>query len=1218
MSETKSGNAARKGGGWLRKLVYVAGALVVFLIVAWFVVTSGGFVKGVILPRVGKALNAEISVGTAEISLFHKIMFHDIKVTPKGSDPIFSADGIRIHYSLVAILGGRIAIDEIALGNPIITLVENADGASNLDPLLKALEPTEEKKPAKPTKPSPPPALDIKAVRLNNATVRQTKHHKAGGRDVIEVSNLNVTLTDLKNGQTGKMDIAATVAMDQAAQASAPASSLAGKLAGAFTFDLTQDLKPAALNGNATLSVDKAAGAFADFAALTVRLDAQASPTEIKQLAVQFNRAAESLGLLRLSGPFDAEKLEGKLQVELTGVDRKLLNLVGTTAGLDFVNTTVGLTGNVELTQAGNRIAANGQLHVGEFQVTREGQTTPTLDLLCEYDVAVDNTAETAVLKSLNLTGTQGRPDGNRWRGRPVLESLPLMGTQGARPLLQASLTAPMTIAWGKTANAVGDSALNLAVTGLDLADWKPFVGDIAPAGKVDVTVKLLSQQAGQRLQFEARADANNLIVHAGTNRYAGLSVGALTRGQAVGLKQFRLDSFAAQLLAQNGQQILSAEGTGDCDTAANTAAADARVLVALPALVQMLAVPDVTAASGAIEVQARLTHKDITQTVTGKALLVGFTGGFGETRLADFGLETDFDAVKAGDKVQLRKAAGKLTERMQGCGDFEATGSYDLAASAGEVALKLSDLNQNALRPFLAAALGDKRLVSATLNSSVTATLAATGDATAKANLHVANLVVSDPQGALPQTPLEARLLADAAVAQQVAQVRQFQLGLTPTERAKNELNLTGSVDFSKSNAITGHLKLAAEALDVTRYYDLFTGDSAASKSKPTTAPPSDPTKEPEAVSLPFRDFTLDAAIGRLHLREVAITNLLATAKLDGGHVLMKPLQFTLNGAPVNATADLDLGVPGFKYDVALNAERVPLAPLVDSFMPERKEQMGGVTSVGAQIKGEGVTGANLQKNLTGTFGVLSTNLNLSIANVRSPTVNLIINVIVGIPDLIRNPTAVIGNLLGGPTKNDRPRGGWADQLTASPIDVINLRGTAGRGQVELQTAEVRSAAFQAQATGGIGLQPILTNSTLQIPVTVSLSRGMADRVGLVTANIPTNQAYVALPNFVSVKGTVGEPKADINKLAIAGLAASTSAGIMKQIGGATGEKAGGILGAVGGLLGGGTSTPATNAPASTNSPPADPTGNLLRGLGGILRGGRSAPSTNTPSPPR
>ena len=86
-------------------------------------------------------------------------------------------------------------------------------------------------------------------------------------------------------------------------------------------------------------------------------------------------------------------------------------------------------------------------------------------------------------------------------------------------------------------------------------------------------------------------------------------------------------------------------------------------------------------------------------------------------------------------------------------------------------------------------------------------------------------------------------------------------------------------------------------------------------------------------------------------------------TTKIDGGHVVMKPFQLVLNGAPVNATADLDLGVPGYKYDVGFNAQGIPLAPLVDTFQPARAGQMGGTLNANAQIGGAGITGASLQK---------------------------------------------------------------------------------------------------------------------------------------------------------------------------------------------------------------------------------------------------------------
>jgi len=59
-----------------------------------------------------------------------------------------------------------------------------------------------------------------------------------------------------------------------------------------------------------------------------------------------------------------------------------------------------------------------------------------------------------------------------------------------------------------------------------------------------------------------------------------------------------------------------------------------------------------------------------------------------------------------------------------------------------------------------------------------------------------------------------------DATLNQQTAAVRQFQITLTPTALAANQLQFSGQVDFSKTNAIQGNLKLAADSLDLTSYY--------------------------------------------------------------------------------------------------------------------------------------------------------------------------------------------------------------------------------------------------------------------------------------------------------------------------------------------------------------------------------------------------------------
>src|SRR5207248_3237111 len=148
---------------------------------------------------------------------------------------------------------------------------------------------------------------------------------------------------------------------------------------------------------------------------------------------------------------------------------------------------------------------------------------------------------------------------------------------------------------------------------------------------------------------------------------------------------------------------------------------------------------------------------------------------------------------------------------------------------------------------------------------------------------------------------------------------------------------------------------------------------------------------------------------------------------------------------------------------------------------------------SAQAKISGTGTTGASLQKNLAGQFDISSTNLNLSVVNLKSPLLKSLINVVASIPELLHNPVGAAASIIEGIT--GLGGGGLMDELKRSPIDAIIARGTAGSGQVELQQAVVQSPAFRADAAGSITLAEVLTNSPIKIPITVSLSRPLAQR---------------------------------------------------------------------------------------------------------------------------
>ena len=104
----------------------------------YFVATSSAFLTGVILPRVSKAMNAQITLTDASISPFSQVVLHGLKVQTTGTEPLVTAAEVRLRYSLMDIIKGNIHVEEVTVASPTVSLIENADGTSNLDPLLKA------------------------------------------------------------------------------------------------------------------------------------------------------------------------------------------------------------------------------------------------------------------------------------------------------------------------------------------------------------------------------------------------------------------------------------------------------------------------------------------------------------------------------------------------------------------------------------------------------------------------------------------------------------------------------------------------------------------------------------------------------------------------------------------------------------------------------------------------------------------------------------------------------------------------------------------------------------------------------------------------------------------------------------------------------------------------------------------------------------------------
>ncbi|MCC6232385.1 MAG: AsmA family protein, partial [Verrucomicrobiales bacterium] len=199
----------------MKKLLIVAAVLVVLLGVTYFVVTSSGFLKSVILPRASAALNARVEAESIALSPFSSVEIRKLSVVPNGAESLATVDTVRVRYSLFAILGGNLAVDEILVSQPSVTVVQKADGTSNLDPILKKMS-----EGAKETAPAPdpaakPPKLDLKSLRVEGGQLTYRSTAKDGSQMAAEVGGLNFAVQNLRNGGSGRIDLGATLKLDQ-------------------------------------------------------------------------------------------------------------------------------------------------------------------------------------------------------------------------------------------------------------------------------------------------------------------------------------------------------------------------------------------------------------------------------------------------------------------------------------------------------------------------------------------------------------------------------------------------------------------------------------------------------------------------------------------------------------------------------------------------------------------------------------------------------------------------------------------------------------------------------------------------------------------------------------------------------------------------------------------------------------------------------------------
>lgn len=378
------------------------------------------------------------------------------------------------------------------------------------------------------------------------------------------------------------------------------------------------------------------------------------------------------------------------------------------------------------------------------------------------------------------------------------------------------------------------------------------------------------------------------------------------------------------------------------------------------------------------------------------------------------------------------------------------------------------------------------------------------------------------------------------------ILDIQKLDVAWKPTDRAKNEIGLTGQVAYANL-AQASRLKITSESMDFTpqlawlKSAQKADATQAVAATEPANTPSDNslpfPKEEPLPIDLPVKDFECDLNLGLVYLDQMFASNLNANIFIKTNVVGLASKSLNINGGDAKLSAQADLNHPGYRYTLNYDAPSIPAASIFSFLAPDMPGELasGHIFAVGS-INGSGLTEGAIQKNLA-----LQNVCGLTNVSFRpiSPAYKLALTPIL---TLLR-----------------------ISDLADSPILGVYASMNGTNGTFNINSARVVTDAFEADVTGTMNLEPVLMDTPLSLPVTIYLEPKVAEKSNLSSINVRTNDiGFLAMPDFVKIAGTPAAYKINLNEVAIAGLLLKSGVGAVGDVG----EGANKIVGQVGGLL--------------------------------------------------
>ncbi|GEM_PF-3360342 len=383
--------------------------------------------------------------------------------------------------------------------------------------------------------------------------------------------------------------------------------------------------------------------------------------------------------------------------------------------------------------------------------------------------------------------------------------------------------------------------------------------------------------------------------------------------------------------------------------------------------------------------------------------------------------------------------------------------------------------------------------------------------------SVQASGLAISQEQSPLlKKNDYQLSLEAGYQLSSSQLQLPAFSLGWTPEESFQNEIRVQGELNLADPAALAGSLKVEGQQLNLDAILPPLPESEAAPEA--STAPEEE-AAAPEA--LPLGTFALNASFLRIQALGLSVDDLTLQAQSDAGSLRLNPLELRLNGSPISVKGRMpkDFSLPGTRAEI--NVTQLDLGKLVDAFAPEFKGRFEGKLDVGGTL-----AMAESVKLSTGALNAGISGGRLFLLE-EIPEGSKAVKLSQALARLVLESSAVALNVP-------------PEHFTAPPIEELKLDVILDAGVLNLKEAHFANQEMMLRSRGEVLIQEDPALSPIQdIQIQLGVSTNIAKRARIYRESRVENDR-VFLPPFLQLQGTLGEPKLDVKKRVITGLAIS------------------------------------------------------------------------------